>query len=96
MEHLRSLSDEFGLKIAGIEKNIYEIAGCEFNIDCALARCCLKTRASRTEKTKTGYATDVRDLNELGHLQVPLPRADTGIPQYCKVKWFIWTICRIW
>ena len=75
LEHLRGLSDEFGLKIAGIEKKIYELAGCEFNINSPKQLGELlfdKLNLPVLKKTKTGYATDVETLTELAPLH-PLP-----------------------
>jgi len=88
MEHLRGLSDEFGLKIDGIEKSIYEIAGCEFNINSPkqLGEVLFeKLNLPVQKKTKTGYATDVDTLNELAPLH-PLPEQILAYRSIAKLK----------
>jgi DNA polymerase-1 len=75
VKHLKELSDEFGAELAGIEKKIYELAGCEFNINSPKQLGELlfeKLNLPVVKKTKTGYATDVETLTELAPLH-PLP-----------------------
>jgi len=76
LQHLRDLSAEFGAELSGIEKKIYEIAGCEFNINSPKQLGELlfeKLNLPVLKKTKTGYATDVETLTELAPLH-PLPQ----------------------
>lgn len=74
-QHLRALSAEFGARLEGIEKKIYGLAGCEFNINSPKQLGELlfeKLNLPVLKKTKTGYATDVDTLTELAPLH-PLP-----------------------
>ena len=74
-DFLKQLSDQLGTDIAAIEKNIYQSAGTEFNINSPKQLSeILFTRLHLTpvKKTKTGFCTDVDVLEELSHLH-PLP-----------------------
>jgi DNA polymerase-1 len=86
--HLGELSAEFGKELDGIEKKIYETAGCQFNINSPkqLGEVLFeKLGLPVQKKTKTGYATDVETLNELGHLH-PLPGQVLAYRSIAKLK----------
>jgi len=69
-DHFQRLSDEVSAQIAAFERQIFEAAGCEFNIGSPkqLANVLfeqLKLDSDRMKKTKTGYSTDHEVLESL-------------------------------
>ena len=65
---LKDMEEEMTLRLAGIEKEIYELASCEFNISSPKQLGVVlfeKLGLPGAKKTKTGYKTDVSILNKL-------------------------------
>jgi DNA polymerase-1 len=68
VEVLKSMQDELEAELAGIEKEIFELAGEEFNLNSPqqLAHILFDVlELSPVKKTKTGYATDISVLTTL-------------------------------
>ena len=71
---LQELSREFGEKLAALEKEIYRLAGQEFNINSPrqLGEILFeKLKLPHGRKTKTGYSTDVKVLEKLSFHELP-------------------------
>jgi len=71
---LRELSDEFGSKLADLEREIYQLAGEEFNINSTRQLGDIlfdKLKLPHGRKTKTGYSTDVKVLEKLSFHELP-------------------------
>ena len=72
---LAALSDEFGRKLADLEKDIHLLAGREFNINSTQQLGELlfeELKLQRGRKTKTGWSTDVKVLERLArHHELP-------------------------
>ncbi|MCQ2957386.1 MAG: DNA polymerase I [Candidatus Gastranaerophilales bacterium] len=69
-KYLKEFSDNIDIQIKDLEKNIFEIAGCEFNInspkqvgEVLFEKLGLKSKGKN--KTKTGYSTSAEVLEEL-------------------------------
>jgi DNA polymerase-1 len=65
---LKNMEDEMSAKIEELEKEIYELAGEEFNINSPKQLGVIlfeKLELPHAKKTKTGYKTDVNILNKL-------------------------------
>ncbi len=72
---LQVLSKRLEREISAIVTTIYELAGCEFNINSPKQLADIlfvKLRLTPTKKTKTGFSTNVDVLEDLAHLH-PLP-----------------------
>jgi DNA polymerase I len=85
---LRELDSEFVTRIAELEKEIYAIAGGEFNIDSRiqLARLLFDTlKLPITKRTKTGPAMDAEVLEDMAKLH-PLPAKILEYRQNTKLK----------
>lgn len=77
IEYLAKLSQEFAERLGQLEKDIYEIAGQEFNINSPkqvgeILFNKLQIPTKGVKRTKTGYSTDSGVLEKLA-LQHPLP-----------------------
>jgi DNA polymerase-1 len=73
-EQLRILSEEFALALANLEKEIYRLAGQEFNINSPrqLGEILFdKLKLPHGRKTKTGYSTDINVLEKLAYHELP-------------------------
>jgi DNA polymerase-1 len=71
---LQELSREFSTKLAELEKEIYKLAGQEFNINSPrqLGEILFeKLKLPHGRKTKTGYSTDVKVLEKLSFHELP-------------------------
>ncbi|MEK6198343.1 MAG: DNA polymerase I [Desulfobacterales bacterium] len=71
---LQELSEEFGAKLVELEKEIYRLAGEEFNINSPrqLGEILFdKLKLPHGRKTKTGYSTDVKVLEKLSFHELP-------------------------
>jgi len=71
---LEELSKEFSAKLAELEKEIYKLAGQEFNINSPrqLGEILFeKLKLPHGRKTKTGYSTDVKVLEKLSFHELP-------------------------
>jgi DNA polymerase-1 len=71
---LQELSEEFSGKLAELEKEIYRLAGEEFNINSPkqLGEILFdKLKLPHGRKTKTGYSTDVKVLEKLSFHELP-------------------------
>jgi DNA polymerase-1 len=71
---LQELSHEFRAKLAELEKEIYKLAGLEFNINSPrqLGEILFdKLKLPHGRKTKTGYSTDVKVLEKLSFHELP-------------------------
>jgi DNA polymerase-1 len=71
---LQELSKEFGAKLAELEKEIYRLAGEEFNINSPKQLGDIlfeKLNLPHGRKTKTGYSTDVKVLEKLSFHELP-------------------------
>ncbi len=71
---LQDLSKEFGAKLAELEREIYKLAGQEFNINSPrqLGEILFeKLKLPHGRKTKTGYSTDVKVLEKLSFHELP-------------------------
>ncbi|MFN0020731.1 MAG: DNA polymerase I [Pirellulaceae bacterium] len=85
---LRQLDSEFVTRIADLEKEIYAIAGGEFNIDSRiqLAKLLFDTLGLPiTKRTKTGPAMDAEVLEDMAKLH-PLPAKILEYRQNTKLK----------
>ncbi len=85
---LRRLSEQYGRRMAELEREIYELAGGEFNVDSPrqLARILFQQLGLPVvKKTKTGPSTDVSVLSELA-AQHPLPARIIEYRQQAKLK----------
>ena len=85
---LRSLSEEFGLKLAGLEDEIHRVAGKAFNINSPrqLGEILFKElKLPKGRKTKTGYSTDVKVLERLTQYH-ELPRLILNYRNLTKLK----------
>jgi DNA polymerase-1 len=82
------MSNKLGLEMAGIERQIYELAGTEFNINSPkqLAEVLfVKLNLTPTRKTKTGFSTNVDVLEELAPVH-PLPAEILKFRTLSKLK----------
>jgi DNA polymerase-1 len=77
VELISNMSDDFGVKLKAMEKNLYELAGVEFNLnspkqlaDVLFNKLGLPTKG--VKKTKTGLSTDSSVLEKLSGVH-PLP-----------------------
>ncbi len=87
-DRLRELDKEFVARIAELEKEIYALAGGEFNIDSRiqLAKLLFDTlRLPVTKRTKTGPAMDAEVLEDMAKLH-PLPAKILEYRQNTKLK----------
>jgi len=87
-DRLKQLDEQFTLRIAALEKEIYEIAGAEFNIDSRLQLSKLlfeDLKLPIVKRTKTGPSTDVDVLEELARLH-PLPAKIIEYRQNSKLQ----------
>jgi len=87
-ELLEKLSGEFGEKLGELEKDIYHLAGREFNINSPqqLGEILFdELQLPRGRKTKTGYSTDVKVLERLS-LHHDLPRQILAFRNLAKLK----------
>jgi len=87
---MKSLSNEWGDEIYRIEKEIYEIAGFEFNINSSqqigeILFTKLGLPALKKSKKKTQYSTDVEVLTELAKIH-PLPKKILAYRNLLKLK----------
>jgi DNA polymerase I len=85
---LRELDREFVSRIAELEKEIYELAEGEFNIDSRIQLASLlfdKLRLPVTKRTKTGPAMDAEVLEDMAKLH-PLPAKILEYRQNTKLK----------
>ncbi len=86
-ELLAGLSSEFAIKLETLEKNIYQLAGEEFNINSPRQLGAIlfeKLKLPHGKKTKTGYSTDSSVLEKLGFHE--LPRAVSEHRNLTKLK----------
>jgi DNA polymerase-1 len=87
-ERLQQLDEQFTIRIAQLEKEIYEIAGGEFNIDSRIQLSKLLFEDAKlpiVKRTKTGPSTDVDVLEELARLH-PLPAKIIDYRQNSKLQ----------
>ncbi len=87
-EFLKNMSVKLGTDIRGLEKNIFELAGAEFNINSPkqLSEILFnKLNLTPIRKTKTGFSTDVDVLEELAHVH-PLPAEILKYRSLAKLK----------
>jgi len=85
---LEKLSEEFGQKIDEIVRDIYRLAGREFNINSPQQLGVLlfeELGLPKGKKTKTGYSTDVKVLERLAHLH-ELPKMVLDYRNLAKLK----------
>ncbi len=85
---LAELSERFGKRLAGLEVEIYELAGREFNIDSRLQLGKIlfeELQLPVIKKTKTGPSTDVEVLTQLA-TQHELPAKVIEYRQFGKLK----------
>jgi len=85
---LGTLSEEFGQKIEELRKDIYKLAGREFNINSPqqLAELLFdELKLPKGRKTKTGYSTDVKVLERLA-LQHDMPQMILDYRNLAKLK----------
>ncbi len=83
---LRSLGDELNNKIAALSKDIYALAGCEFNINSPIQLSDVlfnKLELPATKKTKRGFSTDNDVLEQLEH---PIAQSIIAFRQAQKLK----------
>lgn len=88
IDHLKDLSDEFGEKLDTIERDIYNLAEEEFNINSPkqLGEILFeKLNLPMLKRTKTGYATDISTLTELSKMH-PLPEKILAYRSLTKLK----------
>ncbi|MCX5777094.1 MAG: DNA polymerase I [Candidatus Firestonebacteria bacterium] len=88
LQHLKKLSVELGKTLEGLIKNIYGLAGEEFNINSSqqLGKILFeKLKLPVVKKTKTGNSTDVEVLEELA-AKSPLPAFLLEYRQLTKLK----------
>ncbi len=87
-ERLESLGKYISLRLEELEKEIYRLAGEEFNINSPrqLSRILFeKLKLKPRKKTKTGYSTSTEVLEELA-LEHPLPEKILEYRQLAKLK----------
>jgi DNA polymerase-1 len=87
-ERLKELDAKFTEQVTQLQKDIYEIAGGEFNIDSRnqLAKLLFEDcKLPIVKRTKTGPSTDVDVLEELARLH-PLPAKIIEYRQYAKLQ----------
>jgi DNA polymerase-1 len=87
-EELTKLAREFGRELAELEQEIYKLAGQEFNINSPrqLGEILFeKLKLPQGRKTKTGYSTDAKVLEELGRYH-DLPVAVINYRNLGKLK----------
>ncbi|MGM0417831.1 MAG: DNA polymerase I [Thermodesulfobacteriota bacterium] len=89
-EKLTEMSEKFAQELAEIEKNTFEIAGEEFNMNSSkqLGEILfekLQLPAKKKTKKKTGYSTDVSVLEELSKIH-PLPELILKHRELSKLK----------
>lgn len=87
-EFLDSMSKDLGRQIGKLEKEIYRLAGEEFNINSPKQLGTIlfeKLKIGKARRTKTGYSTDVEALTRLSG-QHPLPQAVLDYRQLFKLK----------
>ncbi|MBI4209000.1 MAG: DNA polymerase I [Deltaproteobacteria bacterium] len=85
---LDRISEEWSHRIEGLQKEIYELAGEEFNIDSPKQlRVILFDRLQlpKGKKTKTGHSTDVEVLTKLSEVH-PLPAKILEYRSFVKLK----------
>lgn len=85
---LQELDAQFTQRVAQLEKEIYEIAGQEFNIDSRLQLSKLlfeEFKLPITKRTKTGPSTDAEVLEDLARLH-PLPAKIIDYRQNTKLQ----------
>ncbi len=87
---LSKMSEDFGSQLAGMEKNLFELAGGEFNLnspkqlsEILFNKLGLPTKG--VKKTKTGLSTDSSVLEKLSSLH-PLPEAILNYRMLYKLK----------
>jgi len=88
VERLKQLSTQYGVRLDELEKEVYELAGHEFNIGSPkqLQQVLFTEQALPVVKrTKTGPSTDVSVLEELAG-QHPLPAKIIEYRQFAKLK----------
>lgn len=88
LDLLSQLSVEMGSKLDELSRQIYELAGIEFNINSTQQLQHIlfeKLGLKPVKKTKTGYSTDVEVLEKLAPLD-PLPRTLLDYRQLQKLK----------
>lgn len=87
-EFLKNISRRLETETAEIVKTIYEMAGCEFNINSPKQLADIlfvKLNLTPTKKTKTGFSTNVDVLEDLAHLH-PLPAEILKYRTLAKLK----------
>ncbi len=85
---LKRLSEKFAAKMVELEKEIYRIAGEEFNINSPKQLATMlfeKLKLPVIKKTQTGASTDAEVLEELARHH-ELPAKIVGFRQYSKLK----------
>ncbi|MFH1783226.1 MAG: DNA polymerase I [Candidatus Omnitrophota bacterium] len=85
---LKKMSRELEKELSSLIKDIYKLAGCEFNINSPkqLAKILFeKLELPAVKKTKTGFSTDVSVLERLSHLH-PLPKELLRYRELTKLK----------
>lgn len=87
---LRAMSREFGEQLARLEKECFEAAGHQFNLNSPIQLrdvlfSELKLPAKGIKKTKSGYSTDVDSLTRLAEVH-PLPRKLLEYRTLAKLK----------
>lgn len=88
VERLRELSVRFGQELAALERQIYELAGCEFNVASPKQLQAVlfeRHKLPILKRTPTGPSTDAEVLEELAALH-PLPAKISEYRQYAKLK----------
>ncbi|MBI4778015.1 DNA polymerase I, partial [Candidatus Desantisbacteria bacterium] len=88
LPYLRQLSLELGIRIKGLEREIYNLSDSEFNINSPKQIGAIlfeKMQLPVIKKTRTGYATDEDTLNEL-ILYHPLPGKIIEYREVTKLK----------
>lgn len=88
LDLLAAMSREMGERLEALTREIYRLAGMEFNINSTqqLAHILFeKLQLKPIKKTKSGYSTDVEVLEELAKLD-PLPRTLLEYRQVQKLK----------
>ena len=86
--HLQSLSEKYGVRILELEREVYELAGREFNIASPkqLQQVLFEEQGLPVlKKTKTGPSTDAEVLEELATMH-PLPAKIIEYRQFTKLK----------
>ena len=85
---LQTLSHEYGARLDALEREIYELAGREFNISSPKQLSAIlfeELDLPVIKKTKTGLSTDIEVLEELA-LVHPLPAQIISYRQFAKLK----------